>query len=48
MKRKSDSQHGSNAAKAKIIFKRNFEHVDGNWPSHVFLDGKDMKVMAQW
>ena len=32
-KRKNDQEDTAN-----IKFVRNFEHVDGNWPSHVFLN----------
>lgn len=37
MKRKATATDGQ--ATKDVRFVRNFEHIDGNWPSHVYLDG---------
>jgi hypothetical protein len=37
MKRALAANNGKDKKKPKFV--RNFEHVDGNWPSHVYLDG---------
>jgi hypothetical protein len=29
----------SNQEEKNHAFKRNFEHIDGNWPSHIYLNG---------
>lgn len=39
MKRKLVAPSNQSPIKKDVQFVRSFEHVDGNWPSHVYLDG---------
>jgi hypothetical protein len=40
-----DSKESEEIDGKGINFKRKFEHVDGNWPSHVFISiGKLQKI----
>eukprot|EP01035_Chromulina_nebulosa_P033906 gene33906-45416_t len=38
IKRQKLSNHGATNTNPKSVFVRSFEHVDGNWPSHVYLN----------
>ena len=38
IKRQKLSNHAANTSTKAVVFVRSFEHVDGNWPSHVYLN----------
>ena len=37
-KQKLSNQYDNSTRSNLNVFVRNFEHVDGNWPSHVYMN----------